>query len=357
MNTSFFMENLQKIAAQFQPKPSGQMTISPLGNGHINDTYLVENQGVKFVLQRVNQHVFKDPDGIELNIRMIDQHLEKRDYPFKTLQLLPNGHKFQHIDEAGDFWRAFQYFENTFSPEGPVSPEIAFEAALAVGIFLEKISDFPPDSLFHGINNFHYTPLRWLKFEEILEENPAGRAALAKPEIESLFAQKHLFEHIFELINSGKLPIRATHNDPKAGNVLLDISTKKAVAVIDWDTIMPGTIPSDFGDMIRSFAPNLAEDDPDFEKMSLNFPVLEAMCHGFLKGAGPFLTEIERENLFAGGQWIVFEQALRFLTDFLAGDVYYKTSYATHNLVRAQNQLALLREIGREEGVIRGFLG
>ncbi len=347
-----------KIALQYLPSMSGEITITPLGDGHINDTYLVERQQFRFVLQRINHHVFTNPEAVQRNAMLVHDHLKQCSYPFKLLRpLATHAVRFLVEDGDGNFWRAFPFFKNTFSPEGKISPEIAFEAARAVGVFLEKMSDFPAEKLAETIPGFHDTERRWAVFEDVFSKNPVGRNALAEPEIAALFAQKHLFEHLFQLKKSGQLPIRATHNDPKAGNVLLDISTKKAVAVIDWDTIMPGTIPSDFGDMMRSFATNLAEDiDPETEKMTLNLPVVEAMCRGFLEGAGPFLTEIERENLFAGGQWIIFEQALRFLTDFLAGDVYYKTSFPAHNLVRARNQLALLREVGRAEGEIRGFL-
>ena len=248
------------------------------------------------------------------------------------------------------------FFENTFSPDQADSPDIAFEAAQAVGHFLKKLADFPAEKLVETIPGFHDTARRWIVFEEILAKNPANRLQSAAREVGLLFSNRSFFEKIIALKNSGDLPLRATHNDPKIANVLLDIFTKKAVAVIDWDTAMPGSIPSDFGDMLRSFGPTLAEDDPDFEKMDLNLPVVEAMCHGFLSEAAPFLTVVERENLFAGGQWIVFEQALRFLTDYLAGDVYYRTAYADHNLVRARNQLALLAAVGRHERTIRGFL-
>ncbi len=348
-----------EIAQQFLPlwpRPLPEMQVRPLGDGHINDTYLVESERFRFVLQRINTQVFKDPETVQRNLITVWNHLTASRYSLKFPVLCPTAEGHLFTDEVGSVWRAFVYLENTFTPTGKLSPQIAFEAANAVGLFLKNISDLPAERLAETIPGFHDTEQRWAVFEKILAENPAGRNAGAAVEIDSLFAQKHLFEHISQLRKSGDLPLRPTHNDPKAGNVLLDLDTKKAVAVIDLDTVMPGTIPSDFGDMLRSFAPTLAEDDPEVEKMGVDLPVVEAMCRGFIESTGGFLTEIERENLFAGGLWIVFEQSLRFLTDFLAGDVYYKTGYATHNLVRARNQLALLAALGKAEREVRGFL-
>lgn len=350
-------DQLAAIAHQFVEFEEADFHASPLGAGNINDTYRIDYQGVTTVLQRLNHDVFKDPQAVQRNARLLADHLLATDFELKIPEPIPTlmGDLLAR-DEAGNFWRMMPFFENTFSPDHADSPEIAFEVARGIGHFLKKLADFPADKLTETIPGFHDTARRWLVFEEILQKNPVNRLQSAGREIDSLLSKKGIFENIDRLKMSGDLPTRATHNDPKAANVLLDISTKKAVAVIDLDTTMPGTIPSDFGDMLRSFGPTLFEDDPNFEKMELNLPVVEAMCRGFLSETDSFLTRAERENLFAGGQWIVFEQALRFLTDYLAGDVYYRTKYANHNLVRAQNQLALLAAVGRHEKAIRVFL-
>ena len=355
------MMNLEGIARQFFEFETGSFEAEPIGSGNINDTFriafLQKNEPQVFILQRLNHLVFTKPDDVMSNARLLAERLAASDFSLKipTPQPTIRG-DFWANDAAGNWWRVLPFFEKTFAPDQADSPEIAYEAARGIGLFLKKLADLPAENLKETIAGFHDTARRWLVFEAVLKENKANRLQFCEKEVAEIFNQKHVFEKIDSLKKSGELPSRATHNDPKAANVLLDISTKKAVAVIDWDTAMAGTIPSDFGDMMRSFAPTLFEDDPAVEKMEVNLPIVEAMCAGFLDEAAPFLTTVERENLFAGGQWIIFEQALRFLTDFLAGDVYYKTAFPEHNLVRARNQLALLRAVGRHEAAIRRFL-
>jgi aminoglycoside phosphotransferase (APT) family kinase protein len=274
------------------------------------------------------------------NIVAIANYLEASgQYPLRIAKPLPapDGRVFW-ADTSG-FWRIFPFFEHTKAPEKQPSAEQAFEAARAYGIFLNALRDFPARQLSETIPGFHDTDRRWAVFEAVLHDDPAGRVANARPEIEAMYAAKPVFDQISAL-KRDSLPLRVTHNDTKAGNVLLDVSTDRAVSVIDWDTVMPGVVLSDFGDMVRTFASNSYEDDPH-EAVAIRKPVLEALSEGFLSETAALLTPIERTNLMLGGQWIVGEQALRFLADYLAGDPYYKIAYPTHNLVRAKNQLAL----------------
>lgn len=327
------------------------ISAKPIGNGNINDTYLLEfeEQGVRqtVLFQRLNHLVFKQPDAVSENILRVCQHIAAQHFPYKIAQPLPalNG-AYLHKDGAGNCWRAFSYLENTFAPEGTSDPNIAYEAARAYGAFARALGNFPAHTLHETIPGFHDTDRRWEVFLQVLKEDPVGRVNQARPEIEALLKAKPVFDQISRLKKSGELPLRVAHNDTKAGNVLFDLSTKKAVAVIDLDTVMPGTILSDFGDMVRTFAPDRGEDTASAP--ALRREVLDALKRGFLAETGSFLLPTEQENLMTGAAWIIGEQALRFLSDWLAGDVYYKVNSNQHNLVRARNQLALFEAIQLE---------
>ena len=334
---------MEKLARRFV-RMDKFISAVPIGNGNINDTYRIdfeENGGVQsLLLQRLNHQVFRQPSVVMDNTLLVCKHLAQGDYPYQIAAPLPalDG-VFLQKDEAGNYWRVFPYIENTFAPEGVTDPEIAYEAARAYGAFARVLRDFPAHTLAETIPGFHDTDQRWDVFLQTLDKDPVGRVAGSKLEIEAVFGAKPVFDHISQLKKSGYLPLRVAHNDTKAGNVLFDQTTRKALAVIDLDTVMPGTILSDFGDMVRTFVPDRSEDSAQTPKLRLD--VLEALKRGFLIETAEFLTETERDNLMLAGAWMVGEQALRFLTDWLAGDVYYKIKSPEHNLNRAQNQLAL----------------
>jgi hypothetical protein len=315
-----------------------------IGSGHINDTYqlVFELDGVpqRVLFQRLNHLVFKQPELVTANTLLVCQHLSTQDYPYQIARPLPaQDGSWIRKDADGNYWRAFSFIENSFTPEGTTDPHIAYEAARAYGAFSRALSNFPAQSLAETIPGFHDTDRRWDVFLKVIKADPVHRVQDSQQEISAMFAAKPVFDQISHLKSSGELPLRVAHNDTKAGNVLFDQTTKRALAIIDLDTVMPGTILSDFGDMVRTFAPDQAEDS--IQKPSLRPDVLDALTKGFLEQTGSFLTQTERENLMLGAAWMIGEQALRFLTDWLAGDVYYKISSPQHNLVRAQNQLAL----------------
>jgi Ser/Thr protein kinase RdoA (MazF antagonist) len=352
------LAKIDNIIRAFLPVGATNFCIKPLGNGIVNDTYLVECQAVTFVLQRVNTSVFPDPILILENTKLVAAHLDKVDFKLKIpLPLSTYDGRFLLINAEGETWRACSYFENTFAPDGNISPKIAHESARAIGHFLKNTHDFSVENFASPLPGFHDTAKRFDYFLTIFDENKHHRNSIAKAEIDAIFANKHYFLKINELISAKKLPLHLTHGDPKAGNILLDKATKKAVAVIDLDTMMGGTVLADFGDMMRSFAPNLAENDPKTEQMAVRKPIVKAMIAGFLSEMADILTPIERENLFLGGQWIIYEQALRFLTDFLAGDIYYKTTAPMQNLDRTRNQLALLTALERSEKLVKKWIG
>ena len=340
-----FLESIVRLFFRPETKPRA----APIASGNINDTYRIDfqqnNSPQTWLLQRLNHKVFTDPEAVMHNISLVAQHLEKQpDFPLRIPAPQPglNGQLLQR-DSEGNYWRVFPFYKNSFAPEQRPNPAIAYEAARAYGIFLNALRDCPATEIRETIPGFHDTDRRWEIYQQVVEADPVGRVKTTRAEIEALTTAKAVFEKISVLKKSGALPLRITHNDTKAGNILLDIRTGKAVAVIDWDTIMPGTILSDFGDMVRSFTPDVVEDAPG--KVRLRMEVMDALFEGFLEKTADLLRPVERENLLLGAKWIVGEQALRFLSDYLAGDTYYKIKYPEHNLVRARNQLALFQEL------------
>ncbi|MFN0213789.1 MAG: phosphotransferase enzyme family protein [Saprospiraceae bacterium] len=319
---------------------------TPIGNGHINDTYRVDYQAgaahKTALLQRLNHEVFQQPELVMENTLRICQHLERKDYPYQVASPLPalDG-TFLQKDQEGNYWRAFPFIENSFAPDGISDAGTAYEAARAYGAFARALQDYPAHTLAETIPGFHDTDRRWQYFLSILKIDPVHRAKGTEAEIEAIFAAKPVFDQISQLKKSGALPLRVSHNDTKAGNILFDLNTRKALAVIDLDTVMPGTVLSDFGDMVRTFASDCPEDS--LATPVLNKKVLDALTSGYLKETEKILTQLEKENLMMGAAWITGEQTLRFLTDWLAGDVYYKITSPEQNLVRARNQLALFR--------------
>jgi Ser/Thr protein kinase RdoA (MazF antagonist) len=320
----------------------------PIGNGNINDTkrvdYLQKGTLQSAILQRLNHRVFKTPQKVMDNLLSINRHLNQQDaYPFSIPDPLQatNG-QYLWQDEAGNFWRMFPYLADSYAPEGKVGPDIAYAAARAYGLFSAALCDFPAQNLHETIPGFHDTDQRWRYFEQVLSADPVGRVAIARKEIEKTYSLKPLFDHISHLKTSHSIPVRVTHNDTKAGNVLFHKANHKVLAVIDLDTVMPGVLLSDFGDMVRTFVPDMYEDDPQYEQLGLQQDVLDALLEGFLGSTSSFLTPLEKDKLMMGAKWICGEQALRFLSDFLAGDVYYKVAYEEHNWIRAKNQLQLV---------------
>lgn len=273
------------------------------------------------------------------NIESVTAHIASSDFAYASpapVRAL-NGNLLYENDEG--FWRVFPFLENTYVPDGQITEEVAYEAARAYGAFAHALGNFPAQRLSETIPGFHDTDRRWEAFLEAVEKDAAGRVEGCQTEIKAMYAAKPLFDQISKLKSSGALPVRVTHNDTKAGNILFDRQTNKAVAVIDLDTVMPGVILSDFGDMVRTFVPDRREDAPG--EVSTRPEMLQALLEGFLSSTSGFLNETEQELLVTGGAWITGEQALRFLTDWLAGDVYYKIAHPEHNLVRSRNQISL----------------
>lgn len=341
------MKQMEPIARQFF-RFSRWIGATPLGNGNINDTYRIEfqedEQVFVFVLQRLNHLVFQRPWAVAENINRVTSFLKQSEFPLACPAPLPTLQgKFLYESADGNFWRVFPYLPDTVTPDGAGNPKVAYQAAKAYGAFARALRNFPAASLEETIAGFHDTDRRWEAFLQVLQSDPAGRVGGSAPEIEAMYQAKPLFDRISALKKSGELPLRVTHNDTKAGNILFDAAMQQAVAVIDLDTVMPGVILSDFGDMVRTFVPDKTEDDPG--SLFLRMDMLEALEAGFLSETESMLNRAEKQNLLASGAWITGEQALRFLTDWLAGDIYYKVRFPEHNLVRARNQLDLFQKL------------
>lgn len=312
------------------------------GNGLINETFVVTASGPsadQYILQRINTALFGDVEALMANFAALAAHLQGcADYSLRTpAPMRALSGRYWGPDGSGGYWRMFPFFTHTFAPEQRPDAAQAYQAARAFGQFAAALSDFPATALYQPLPGFHDTLKRYGQLEEVVKQDPAGRRDSVVNELEALRAARRYAEKIQELA----LPVRVTHNDTKAGNVLLDIRTGQAVAVIDWDTVMPGSLLSDYGDMVRTFVPDVYEDAPA-AMLQLRHDVWEALDAGFLEATAGILTETECKYLRLGALWIVSEQALRFLTDYIAGDVYYKTNRPDHNLDRARNQLALL---------------
>jgi aminoglycoside phosphotransferase (APT) family kinase protein len=323
----------------------------PLGMGMIHRSFLARSGGQAWVLQCVNTEVFSQPEQVMDNLLRVQAHLKKSDYPYRIAEPLRTraGNVLYHAADD-QIWRAFPYFPDTYAPEGSPDPEEAYWAARAYGDFLSALRDFSADSLPETIPGFHDTLQRRAYYEQVREQADPARRRQAGRAADALAEFFLLFEDIHYRKESGQLPRRVTHNDTKAGNVLFDARTRRAIAVIDLDTVMPGVVWSDFGDMVRTFVPNRPENDPDIRRLALNEETLAALQEGFLQAAGGWLTPAEQAGLLHGAVWITAEQALRFLTDYLAGDVYYRVQYPTQNLDRAQNQLAVAEKLWKIAG-------
>lgn len=342
-------ELLKHIAGHFFPGLEVE-DIAPYGTGHINDTYrLVVVGAPACLLQRINQQVFRKPETIMANIQTVYRHLARFPELDCLLQPLPatDGRPFFR-DARGEVWRAFPFFDDTFSPERAENEAVACEAARVIGRFLNRLLTLDPATIGVTIPDFHNSPKRLRRFDEVVQADPVGRNREAQDAIDCLREHQSLFERVAGL----GLPRRVVHNDTKISNVLFRRASGRACGVIDWDTIMPGTLLSDFGDLVRSAAATLDENAADIEEVEIDMSVFAALCRGFIPELRQTATSRELEHLVTGARWITLEQALRFLTDFLEGDPYYKTAYPKQNLVRARNQLQLFRSMRRRQAAM-----
>jgi thiamine kinase-like enzyme len=334
----------------------------PLGSGHIHSTYLIrtsEAVAPDYILQRINQNVFPNAELLMNNIEEVTQYLQNQittDDDFKVLELVrtKSGHSFLR-DEHGDCWRTFLYIPGSISYDEVPNPAIAYEAGKAYGNFLFLLNDFPVHTLQPVIPEFHSLSKRFRDFEKSVENDSANRKSEVKYEIDLVYAQIDEMKIIPELGQQGKFPFRVTHNDTKINNVLFN-AQGKAICVIDLDTVMPGLSLYDFGDAIRTAAATAPEDEADLSKMRIDLQIFEAFTKGFLEKTHTILTADELDYLAFSCRYITFIQGMRFLTDYLDGDKYYKKSSENHNLIRARAQFKLAESMGEDFKKMRGIV-
>jgi aminoglycoside phosphotransferase (APT) family kinase protein len=352
--------DLHTVASCFD-LPGRFMSGAPHGSGHINDTFAVgfDDGGnrVRYVLQRVNHEVFKDVPAVMENVDRATRHitasLERQDVPDRSrrsMTLIParDGSTY-HVTPGGDYWRAFHFIEGATSYDVLTTHNQAYEVARAFGSFQTMLADLPEPPLHETIPRFHDGPDRFRAFVDAVEQDPLNRADGARPEIAFLMENAAAFDRLPALISSGALPLRATHNDCKSNNVLIDDATGEGICVIDLDTLMPGLVLYDFGDMVRTSTCAVAEDSQDLDRVQMDLERFKYLTHGYLASAGEFLTPAEMEQLVFAGRVITLTIGARFLTDHLLGDTYFKTHRPNHNLDRSRVQFALVRSILRQE--------
>jgi len=348
--------DLADIAGQFCI-PGSLIEAAPFGRGHINDTYAVsfrQPDGAlrRYILQRINRFVFKDPAALMENLERVTRHLRRKivaaggDPLRETLNLVPAlDQSAYYRDTAGEYWRALLFIEGARTYEEAESPAHIYQVARAFGIFQRQLADFPAVQLHETIPYFHDTPRRFRAFEEALQRDTFQRAAAVRADIQFLAEREADTRVLVQGIARGVLPLRVTHNDTKFNNVMIDDHTGAALCILDLDTVMPGLALYDFGDAVRSSAALAAEDEPDSSKAGFSLEIFESLAHGYLDVARDFLTPPELDLLAFSARLITLEQAIRFLGDYLNGDIYYKVLRPGHNLERARTQIGMLRDI------------
>lgn len=344
--------------------------IQPCGNGHINHTFIITTDGDgvcrRYILQVLNTDIFRDPDGVMENIVRVTEHIRAGllaaggDAERGCLRVVRSSDAaatgaaaYRYVDRDGRFWRAYDFVEHTVCRLTMDSPDTFRKVGWAFGKFQHQLSDFDASCLHESIPDFHNTKKRYATFLDTLARDPAGRAARAAEEIAFLTARGDRCALIVDDLAAGRLPLRVTHNDTKLSNILLDEDTGACVCVIDLDTVMPGSALYDFGDSIRTGACTAAEDEPDAGRVDFRADMFCAYAEGFVGGTAGALTDREISMLPDGAYIITLEQAIRFLTDYLEGDVYYHIDYADHNLVRTRTQIRMLMGMERDDALLR----
>ena len=342
----------REVAGQF-PLHGAFLDAQCYGSGHINDTFLAcfDQAGVRvrYIFQRINGNIFKNVPHLMENISRVTSHLAGKasggDHRRAlTLVQARNGASFYTTPE-GEFWRVFLFVEGARTHDAIETPLQAFEAARAFGQFQQSLADLPGGRLHETIPGFHDTPKRFEALRSAAGTDPVGRKGEVQSELEFAFQRESEAGRLLDLVCAGHIPERVTHNDTKLNNVMLDDATGEGICVIDLDTVMPGLSLYDFGDLVRSATNTAVEDETDPSKIDVSLPVFEAIVRGYVAGAGDILTEAEWENLVFAGKLMTYEVGIRFLADYLQGDIYFKIRHPRQNLDRARNQFRLVNRM------------
>ena len=336
--------------------------VRPFGNGLINSTWIAtlkDDNGNIFrnLLQKINVNVFKNPDELMENIVSVTTFLRKKVDEDGTITVIPTlDNKSYYCDEFGNYWRVYKFIEDTIAHEKIQNDEDFYTCGLAFGKFQEQLADYPAEKLYETIPNFHNTPSRFADFKKALVEDKCGRAENVKEEIDFVLARECKADEITSKLDSGEIPYRVTHNDTKLNNILIDDLTGKAKAIIDLDTIMPGAAAYDFGDSIRFGASTGSEDETDLSKISVDTHLFKVYAKGYLAAANKFLTPAEKDSLVTGAYLMTLECGVRFLTDYLNGDTYFRIHRENHNLDRCRTQFKLVSDMEAKEIELRAII-
>ena len=360
-------QHLQEISQQF--RIYGQILHAELCKiGHINETYTATyDQGgvtVRYIHQKINQGVFHEPVKVMENVMRVTEHLQRklrgqgaRQSTRRSLTVVPthDGRPY-HVDANGDFWRTFVFVERVQSFEAVHSPPQAYEAGRAFGEFQSLLADLPGGRLHETIPDFHNARTRFAALQEAVKENRLGRVAGARREVEFALAQEPWVGTLLDAHAAGEIPERITHNDTKFNNVMLDWETGRALCVVDLDTVMPGLVHYDFGDMVRTTTSPTMEDEEDLAKVSMQMPMFESLARGYVEATRSILTPAEKQYLAFAGRLITYVIGIRFLTDHLRGDTYFRVHRPNHNLDRCRTQFKLVESIMAQEPAMQRFV-
>jgi len=343
-------DRLRSIVSQFIDKKDN-VEIMPLGKGHINDSYKVVANENEYVLQRINHHIFQNVPELQNNIFRVTRHIREKleekgvaEIDRRVLSLVPalDGALY-YKDSSGDYWRLMDYIKESKSYD-EINPELAYRAGMAFGEFQKMLADLPGDPLFETIPNFHNIESRLETFRQSVRADKAGRLNEVADLVNEIEERAGAMCKPERMHREGRLPKRTNHCDTKVNNILFD-HNDQVLCVVDLDTVMPGYVLSDFGDFIRTGANTGAEDDKELDNISVDLAIFEGYTKGYLENAASFLTDIEIEHLAFGAKLLTYMQMVRFFTDYIDGDTYYKIAYPDHNLVRTKAQFKLLKSL------------
>lgn len=326
------------------------------GNGHINETYLLKtDQPHDYILQQLNSHVFQNIPALMNNIIAVTNHLRRQDTDIRhVLTLVPTLKGFPYYTtETGEFWRLYEFITDSICLDKPEYVDDLRQSGVAFGDFQNRLADFPTGTLTDTIPHFHDTPDRFRLFSLAIAEDKKGRLKSARREVDQYLSHEAEASTLMDLCRNGDLPLRVTHNDTKLNNVMLDAATRKPLCVIDLDTVMPGLVANDFGDSIRFGASTAAEDERKLNRVGISLELFEAYTEGFLNACGNRLTRTEIETLPLGAKLMTLECGVRFLADYLNGDVYFHVKRPDQNFDRARTQMKLVEDIEKKWSCIQ----
>ncbi len=355
-----------QIAEQFTMEGVVE-SAAPHGSGHINDTYLLtcktNSEYKKYILQRINHDIFKKPWELMENVVKVTEFLQKKiaegggDPEREALHVIPakDGTSYRR-QEDGTYWRMYGFIDGATSYDAVKEPKDFYESAVSFGHFQKLLADYPAETLYETIPNFHNTVDRLANFKKALEEDVMGRAAEVQEEIRFVLDREKDCHVLCDMLSNGEIPLRVTHNDTKLNNIMIDDQTGKGICVIDLDTVMPGSALYDYGDSIRFGANTGAEDEKDLSKISCDIDLFSLFTKGYIEGCEGSLTETEIRMMPMGAKLMTLECGMRFLADYLEGDHYYKVHRPEHNLDRCRTQFQMVKDMEEKWEVLQGIV-